>query len=169
MSLFSIPVIAYPHALNLCLLDRFFAVLSGLRSPHKLKSAVSGCVRECAEAQGKDFGLVATENGYNLYVCGNGGAVARCVGLVEMRLVISPTCSCQNTGTMAEMTLIRIRFYSRPVTCYISRKRLQPLLRRNRKWRSQANIKKFRRRHFPPVTDPQFSMKFLDGCQTTRV
>lgn len=49
----------------------------GLRSPHKMKSAVSGCVRECAEAQGKDFGLIATENGYNLYVCGNGGAVPR--------------------------------------------------------------------------------------------
>lgn len=49
----------------------------GLRSPHKLKSAVSGCVRECAEAQSKDFGLVATENGYNLYVCGNGGAKPR--------------------------------------------------------------------------------------------
>ncbi len=49
----------------------------GLRSPHKLKSAVSGCVRECAEAQSKDFGLVATENGYNLYVCGNGGANPR--------------------------------------------------------------------------------------------
>jgi len=62
--------------------DRF----TGLRSPHKLKSAVSGCVRECAEAQGKDFGLVATENGYNLYVCGNGGAVARSVaGLVFLR------------------------------------------------------------------------------------
>jgi nitrite reductase (NADH) large subunit len=45
----------------------------GLRSPHKLKSAVSGCARECAEAQGKDFGLVATEKGYNLYLCGNGG------------------------------------------------------------------------------------------------
>ncbi len=49
----------------------------GLRSPHKLKSAVSGCVRECAEAQCKDFGLVATEHGYNLYVCGNGGAKPR--------------------------------------------------------------------------------------------
>ena len=46
----------------------------GLRSPHKLKGAVSGCRRECAEAQGKDFGLIATEAGYNLYVCGNGGA-----------------------------------------------------------------------------------------------
>lgn len=45
----------------------------GLRAPHKLKSAVSGCTRECAEAQSKDFGLIATEKGYNLYVCGNGG------------------------------------------------------------------------------------------------
>ena len=49
----------------------------GVRSPHKLKSAVSGCVRECAEAQGKDFGIIATENGWNLYVCGNGGAKPR--------------------------------------------------------------------------------------------
>jgi nitrite reductase (NADH) large subunit len=45
----------------------------GLRSPHKLKGAVSGCARECAEAQSKDFGVIATEKGYNLYVCGNGG------------------------------------------------------------------------------------------------
>lgn len=46
----------------------------GLRSPHKLKSAVSGCIRECAEAQSKDFGIIATEKGWNLYVCGNGGS-----------------------------------------------------------------------------------------------
>lgn len=46
----------------------------GIRSPHKMKSAVSGCTRECAEAQSKDFGLIATENGYNLYVGGNGGS-----------------------------------------------------------------------------------------------
>jgi nitrite reductase (NADH) large subunit len=45
----------------------------GLRSPHKLKSAVSGCARECAEARGKDFGVIATETGWNLYVGGNGG------------------------------------------------------------------------------------------------
>lgn len=45
----------------------------GLRSPHKLKGAVSGCARECAEAQSKDFGVIATENGFNLYLCGNGG------------------------------------------------------------------------------------------------
>ncbi|PRX44200.1 nitrite reductase (NADH) large subunit [Prauserella shujinwangii] len=49
----------------------------GLRSPHKLKSAVSGCARECAEARGKDFGIIATEQGWNLYVCGNGGATPR--------------------------------------------------------------------------------------------
>lgn len=45
----------------------------GLRSPHKLKFAVSGCTRECAEAQSKDIGVIATEKGWNLYVCGNGG------------------------------------------------------------------------------------------------
>ena len=45
----------------------------GLRSPHKLKFGVSGCTRECAEAQSKDIGIIATENGWNLYVCGNGG------------------------------------------------------------------------------------------------
>lgn len=45
----------------------------GLRAPHKIKSAVSGCTRECAEAQSKDFGIIATEKGWNLYVCGNGG------------------------------------------------------------------------------------------------
>jgi nitrite reductase (NADH) large subunit len=49
----------------------------GIRSPHKMKMAVSGCIRECAEAQCKDIGLVATENGYNLYVGGNGGAKPR--------------------------------------------------------------------------------------------
>jgi nitrite reductase (NADH) large subunit len=49
----------------------------GLRSPHKLKSAVSGCTRECAEAQSKDFGVIATENGWNLFVCGNGGMKPR--------------------------------------------------------------------------------------------
>ncbi|MEP6613882.1 MAG: nitrite reductase large subunit NirB [Mucilaginibacter sp.] len=46
----------------------------GLRSPHKLKGGVSGCIRECAEAQSKDFGIIATEKGWNLYICGNGGS-----------------------------------------------------------------------------------------------
>jgi nitrite reductase (NADH) large subunit len=49
----------------------------GLRSPHKLKFAVSGCTRECAEAQSKDIGVIATEDGWNLYVCGNGGMKPR--------------------------------------------------------------------------------------------
>lgn len=46
----------------------------GLRSPHKIKGGVSGCIRECAEAKSKDFGIIATEKGWNLYVCGNGGS-----------------------------------------------------------------------------------------------
>ncbi|HEV7788117.1 MAG TPA: nitrite reductase large subunit NirB, partial [Pseudonocardia sp.] len=49
----------------------------GLRSPHKLKSGVSGCARECAEARSKDFGVIATETGWNLYVGGNGGFTPR--------------------------------------------------------------------------------------------
>src|SRR5467141_2153060 len=49
----------------------------GIRSPHKMKMAVSGCPRECAEAQGKDVGIIATEKGWNLYVCGNGGMKPR--------------------------------------------------------------------------------------------
>lgn len=46
----------------------------GIRAPHKLKGGVSGCIRECAEAKSKDFGIIATEKGWNLYVCGNGGS-----------------------------------------------------------------------------------------------
>ena len=49
----------------------------GLRSPHKLKLGVSGCARECAEARGKDVGVIATEKGWNLYVGGNGGFTPR--------------------------------------------------------------------------------------------
>ena len=72
----------------------------GLRAPHKIKSAVSGCIRECAEAQSKDFGLIATERGWNLYVCGNGGAKPQhaqllttdvtedaCIGLIDRFLM----------------------------------------------------------------------------------
>ncbi len=58
----------------------------GVRSPHKLKSAVSGCIRECAEAQSKDFGIIATEKGWNLYVCGNGGAKPRHADLLAADL-----------------------------------------------------------------------------------
>ncbi|PHH88507.1 hypothetical protein CDD83_7445 [Cordyceps sp. RAO-2017] len=48
-----------------------------IRAPHKIKGGVSGCVRECAEAQSKDFGLIATEKGFNILVAGNGGARPR--------------------------------------------------------------------------------------------
>lgn len=58
----------------------------GVRAPHKLKSAVSGCTRECAEAQSKDFGLIATEKGWNLYVCGNGGMKPRHADLLAADL-----------------------------------------------------------------------------------
>jgi len=58
----------------------------GLRAPHKIKMAVSGCTRECAEAQGKDIGVIATEHGWNLYVCGNGGMKPRHADLFATNL-----------------------------------------------------------------------------------
>jgi nitrite reductase (NADH) large subunit len=58
----------------------------GLRSPHKIKFAVSGCTRECAEAQSKDVGVIATEKGWNLYVCGNGGMKPRHADLLAADL-----------------------------------------------------------------------------------
>jgi nitrite reductase (NADH) large subunit len=58
----------------------------GLRAPHKLKMAVSGCTRECAEAQGKDVGIIATERGWNMYVCGNGGMKPRHADLLAKDL-----------------------------------------------------------------------------------
>ena len=58
----------------------------GIRSPHKIKMAVSGCTRECAEAQSKDVGLIATEKGYNVYVCGNGGTKPRHADLLASDL-----------------------------------------------------------------------------------
>ncbi|MFJ8017628.1 nitrite reductase large subunit NirB [Streptomyces sp. NPDC096339] len=58
----------------------------GLRTPHKFKGGVSGCLRECAEARGKDVGVIATANGWNLYVAGNGGAVPRHADLLASDL-----------------------------------------------------------------------------------
>ncbi|KAJ8585502.1 nitrite reductase [Rhizopogon salebrosus TDB-379] len=49
----------------------------GIRSPHKIKGGVSGCIRECAEAQSKDFGLIATDKGWNVFLAGNGGSNPR--------------------------------------------------------------------------------------------
>ena len=58
----------------------------GLRSPHKIKFGVSGCARECAEAKGKDVGIIATESGWNLYVGGNGGFTPRHAQLLAQDL-----------------------------------------------------------------------------------
>ena len=58
----------------------------GLRSPHKIKLAISGCTRECAEAQSKDVGIIATEKGWNLYVSGNGGMKPRHASLLATDL-----------------------------------------------------------------------------------
>lgn len=62
---------------SLAMTQRLEHRYKGLRAPHKLKFAVSGCTRECAEAQSKDIGVIATERGWNLYVCGNGGMKPR--------------------------------------------------------------------------------------------
>ncbi|MEV0086420.1 nitrite reductase large subunit NirB [Saccharopolyspora sp. NPDC050642] len=58
----------------------------GLRAPHKIKAGVSGCARECAEARGKDFGVIATDKGWNLYVGGNGGFTPRHADLLAADL-----------------------------------------------------------------------------------
>lgn len=58
----------------------------GIRTPHKMKFGVSGCTRECAEAQGKDVGVIATEKGWNLYICGNGGMKPRHADLLAADL-----------------------------------------------------------------------------------
>ncbi|WP_345829267.1 nitrite reductase large subunit NirB [Erwinia sp. HDF1-3R] len=58
----------------------------GIRTPHKMKFGVSGCTRECAEAQAKDVGIIATEKGWNLYLCGNGGMKPRHADLLAADL-----------------------------------------------------------------------------------
>jgi nitrite reductase (NADH) large subunit len=47
--------------------------LVGMWSPHKVKLAVSGCPRNCAESGIKDIGIIAVDSGWELYVGGNGG------------------------------------------------------------------------------------------------
>ncbi len=54
----------------------------GSWTPHKTKMAVSGCPRNCAEATIKDFGVIATEAGWDLYVAGNGGIKVRVTDLL---------------------------------------------------------------------------------------
>src|SRR5204862_6706199 len=74
----------------------------GLRAPHKIKSAVSGCARECAEARSKDFGVIATEHGWNLYVGGNGGFRPRHADLLVSYL---------DTETLVRLVGLVLLFY----------------------------------------------------------
>ena len=76
----------------------------GLRTPHKVKFGVSGCTRECAEAQGKDVGLIATDKGWNLYVCGNGGMKPRHAELIASNL---------DEGTVVKLVDRFLMFYVR--------------------------------------------------------
>jgi nitrite reductase (NADH) large subunit len=76
----------------------------GLRAPHKIKFAVSGCTRECAEAQSKDIGVIATEKGWNLYVCGNGGMKPRHADLLASDL---------NSATLIKYVDRLLMFYVR--------------------------------------------------------
>ena len=48
-------------------------MLFGMYAPHKVKLAVSGCPRNCAEAGIKDVGIIGVESGWELYIGGNGG------------------------------------------------------------------------------------------------
>jgi len=48
-------------------------MLANMWSPHKVKLAVSGCPRNCAEAGIKDVGVIAVDSGWEIYVGGNGG------------------------------------------------------------------------------------------------
>jgi nitrite reductase (NADH) large subunit len=48
-------------------------MLFDMYAPHKVKLAVSGCPRNCAEAGIKDVGVIGVDSGYELYVGGNGG------------------------------------------------------------------------------------------------
>src|SRR3954454_12999441 len=52
-------------------------LMEGLYTPHKVKSAVAGCPRNCSEAYVKDIGLVAVEGGWELYVGGAAGSTVR--------------------------------------------------------------------------------------------
>lgn len=88
----------------------------GVRSPHKIKMGVSGCMRECAEAQSKDFGMIATENGWNLFVCGNGGITPRHAELFATDL---------DTETM-------VKYIDRIIMFYI---KTADKLQRTSKWR----------------------------------
>lgn len=93
----------------------------GLRAPHKIKMGVSGCARECAEARGKDVGVIATETGWNLYVGGNGGMTPRHAELLA--------------GNLDDETLVR--YIDRFLVFYI---RTADRLQRTAPWVEQRGL-----------------------------
>ena len=52
---------------------RLEKMLFGMYAPHKVKLAVSGCPRNCAEAGIKDVGVIGVDSGWEIYIAGNGG------------------------------------------------------------------------------------------------
>ncbi|MGY4654502.1 NAD(P)H-nitrite reductase large subunit [Mycobacterium sp. URHB0021] len=97
----------------------------GLRAPHKFKMGVSGCARECAEARGKDVGVIATENGWNLYVGGNGGMTPKHAQLLA--------------GDLDDETLVR--YIDRFLMFYI---RTADRLQRTAPWVEQTGLEHLR-------------------------
>lgn len=97
----------------------------GLRAPHKIKMGVSGCARECAEARGKDVGVIATETGWNLYVGGNGGMTPRHAELLA--------------GDLDDATLVR--YIDRFLMFYI---RTADRLQRSAPWVEQVGLEHLR-------------------------
>ncbi len=97
----------------------------GLRAPHKIKMAVSGCARECAEARGKDVGVIATETGWNLYVGGNGGMTPRHAELLA--------------GDLDDETLVR--YIDRFLVFYV---RTADRLQRTAPWVEQRGLEHLR-------------------------
>jgi nitrite reductase (NADH) large subunit len=97
----------------------------GLRAPHKIKMGVSGCARECAEARGKDVGVIATDAGWNLYVGGNGGMTPKHAQLLA--------------GDLDDETLLR--YIDRFLMFYI---RTADRLQRTAPWVEQVGLEHLR-------------------------
>ncbi|MBF0583821.1 MAG: NAD(P)/FAD-dependent oxidoreductase [Magnetococcales bacterium] len=61
-------------------------------TPHKVKLAVSGCPRNCAEATIKDIGVIAVESGWEIHVGGNGGITVRVTDLLAKVATMEAVC-----------------------------------------------------------------------------
>lgn len=86
-------------------------------TPHKFKMGVSGCPRSCVESGVKDFGVISVENGYQIYIGGNGGTdvtVGQLLTTVETEDEVIQLCGAlmqyyRETGIYAERTAPWIR------------------------------------------------------------